>query len=137
MPDLFKKALELIVGDQPAKARPLKKFTTRELIRLESEIGREVFGAVPKNVRREFFCLDASTWIWHEEVTDPTTKKVSQLTTRYEVHPNGILKVQDGAPYTFIEGKELENLNVATALYYERVMRGLYHRDPRTGKTLA
>lgn len=134
MPDLFKKALGLIVGDPAGGGRPLKKFTTRELIRLESEIGKNIFGPIPKNVRREFFCLDASTWIWHEEVTDPDTKKVTTLTTRYEVHPNGILKVQDGAPYTFIDGQELENLNVATALYYERVMRDLYHRDPITGK---
>ena len=49
------------------KNRPLKQLTERDLIRLESEIGAQLFGPLPKGRRREFFCLDASTWIWHEE----------------------------------------------------------------------
>lgn len=139
MPDLFKKALELIVGDGSGGKtfRPYKKLTARELIRLESEIGRHIFGPIPAGNRREFFCLDAQTWIWHEEWIDPDTNKSKTMTTRYEVHPNGILKVQEGQPYHFLVGEELQNLSVATALYRERVSRDLYHRDPYTGKPLA
>jgi hypothetical protein len=69
----------------------------------------------------------------------PNTKtgEVEQSTTRYEVHDNGILKVQGGSRYTFIEGAELDNLVMATRMYYEQVARGVYKRDPRTGKMLA
>lgn len=138
MPDLFKKALSLIVGNpaQDKTGRPLNKLTERELIRLESNIGRELFGEIPKGHRREFFCLDRQSWVWYEEWIDPVTKKAHSMTTRYEMHPNGILKVQDGRPYNFIEGAELQNLSVATQLYRERVMRDVYRRDPHTGLPL-
>jgi hypothetical protein len=143
MSSVFKKALGLIVGDsvssnfQVPKDRPLKKMTERELIQLESEIGSQLFGDVPKGRRREFFCLDEKTWIWYEEWTDPKTNKRSNMTIRYEVHSNGVLKVQEGARYSFIEGAELDNLLAAATMYYEQVARGVYGVDPRTGQKLA
>jgi hypothetical protein len=144
MSSVFKKALSLIVGSEAVadslrmpKNRPLKKLTERELIQLESEIGSQLFGDIPKGHRREFFCLDEKTWIWYEEWTDPTTNKRHNMTIRYEVHSNGILKVQEGARYSFIEGAELQNLLAATTMYYEQVARGVYKRDPRTGQKLA
>ena len=138
MPDMFKKALSLIVGNpaQDQTGRPLRKLTERELIRLESEIGRELFGPIPAGHRREFFCLDKDTWVWYEEWIEPKTKQARSITTRYEVHPNGILKVQDGRPYHFIEGQELKNLSLATRFYRERVLRDVYRRDPHTGLPL-
>lgn len=142
MSNVFKKAMSLIVGDPSAvkltvpKNRPLKKFTERELLQLESEIGSKLFGEVPAGHRREFFCLDATTWIWHEEWIDET-KKRQQMTTRYEVHDNGVLKVQEGARYSYIEGAELQNLALAIRMYYEQVMRGVYKIDPHTGQKLA
>lgn len=138
MADLFKKALSLIVGNpaQDQTGRPLKGLSERELIRLESNIGRGLFGPIPEGHQREFFCLDRNTWVWFEEWIDENTKKAKNLTTRYEVHPNGILKVQDGRPYHFIEGQELQNLSIATQLYRERVMRDVYSRDPHTGLPL-
>jgi hypothetical protein len=136
MSDMFKKALTLIVGDDQAQgSRPFKELTERDLIRLESEIGRELFGPIPAGHRREFFCLDDHTWIWHEEWVDQNNKR-RMMTTRYESHPSGILKVQEGQPYKFVTGQELKNLAVATRLYYEQVMRGVYKRDPATGKKL-
>lgn len=143
MSNLFKKAITLITGDPSTvkltmpKNRPFKKFTERELLQLESEIGAKLFGEVPVGHRREFFCLDEKTWIWYEEWTDPKTKKIKQVTTRYEVHENGILKVQEGARYSFLEGAELANLDMATKMYYEQVARGVYKVDPHTGQKLA
>ena len=65
MPNLIKKALKLVFTDDgdagltsvlKKKNRPLKKFTERELIQLESEIGATIFGEKPAHVtRREFF----------------------------------------------------------------------------------
>ena len=137
--------MTLIIGDanevasdlRMPKKRPLKTLTERELLQLESEIGAQLFGEVPKGHRREFFCLDANTWIWYEEWVDPQTKKREQTTTRYEVSDRGILKVLEGPRYSYLEGAELENLAMATKLYYERVAREVYQRDPQTGYKLA
>lgn len=145
MSSILKKAISLIVGDMstipdlsmPKKqTRPLKKFTERELLQLESEIGSKLFGDVPRGHRREFFCLDDTTWIWYEEFMNTETKKMERMTIRYEVHENGVLKVQEGARYSFIEGEELANLVAATKMYYEQVARNVYQRDPATGKKL-
>lgn len=144
MSNVFKKALSLITGNDKSSdmfkmptGRPLKKLTERELIQLESEIGSKLFGEVPKGHRREFFCLDKKTWIWYEEWVDPKTNKRSNTTVRYEVHENGILKVQEGARYSFIDGVELDNLLAATRMYYEQVARHVYGREPRPRQKVA
>lgn len=141
--NLFKKALTLLTGDTTGKVdlkipkkRPLKALTERELIQLESQIGAQLFGPIPAGNRREFFNLDPTTWIWHEEWIDVDTGKHRVATTRYEVHDNGILKVQEGARYVFLEGEELRNLTVAIQMYYERIMREVYNRNPQTGEKL-
>ncbi len=138
MVSLITQALKLIVGDDPRKTlkRPLKPLTDRQLIKLESDIGRTLFGPIPSGHIREFFCLDAETWVWYEEWRDKNNQSQNH-TIRYEVHPNGILKVLGGgANYSFLNGQELENLSIATQAYKERVVRELYKRDPETGKLL-
>ena len=145
MPSILKKALKLVFTDDDntglvsilkKKNRPLKKFTERELIQLESEIGATIFGEKPAHVtRREFFNLDKDTWIWYEEIVDENGKK-QELTTRYEVQPKGILKVQPNYRYSYLEGDELQNFVLAVKEYYERVSRDLYKRDPQTGYRL-
>lgn len=131
----FKKSLQLLIGSDSLRL-PTKKITKRELIQKESRIGGQLFGAVPAGHHRQFFNLDASTWVWYEEWTDSKGKSQNR-TTRYEVHENGVLKVQDGAPYYYIEGQELDNLLLATNMYYERVAKEIYKFDAATGKTLA
>ncbi|HRJ06162.1 MAG TPA: hypothetical protein PK096_01175 [Candidatus Saccharibacteria bacterium] len=145
MANVLKKALTLLIGNTDDLAylklpklsdRPAKKLTKRELIQMESEIGREIFGPIPKGHHREFFKLDKTTWIWYEEYKDQAGK-LQTMTTRYEIQDNGILKAQNGARYSYIEGEELANLGKAVQLYYERVMRSVYNRDPGTGLPLA
>lgn len=133
---LIQKALELITGSPASRNRPLKGMTERQLIELENEIGRELFGPIPDGHRRDFFCLDEHTWVWHEEWQD-TNNKTQTSTTRYEVQANGILKVQSGRVYKYIDGEELKNLTIAVRMYYENVMRAIYHFDPVTGQPLA
>ena len=148
MPNLLQKTLNLLIGTEPSSQamathlpktaaktqkplkRPFQKLTERELIQLESDIGAQLFGTVPKGHRREFFNLDLSTWIWYDEWSDPISNQRMNMTIRYEIHENGILKVQEGARYNFIEGQELENFMSAIHLYYERVARELYHTEP-------
>lgn len=132
---VLKKALTLLTGVPASDRRPLKKLSERELIELEAEIGGTLFGPVPAGHRREFFCLDEHTWVWHEEWVD-VDKRRHVTSTRYEIHSNGVLKAQDGKVYKFIEGEELRNLTLAVRLYYEAVARGIYRRDPLTGQPL-
>ena len=132
---LLKKTLSLLTGTPAESSRPLKKLTERELIELEAEIGGKLFGPIPAGHRREFFCLDEHTWVWHEEWIDENRQR-QVASTRYEIHDNGILKAQDGKVYKFIEGTELRNLVLAIRLYYESVARGIYKRDPLTGQPL-
>ena len=133
------KIIELLTGKPAAykpKSRMLKKVTERDLIEMESQIGNQLFGPIPAGHRRDFFCLDENTWVWHEEWVDENSGQRRVSTTRYEVHSNGVLKAQDGINYRFIEGEELENLILAINLYYEQVMRGVYGKDPYTGQPL-
>ncbi|MDO8335858.1 MAG: hypothetical protein Q7T74_03710 [Candidatus Saccharibacteria bacterium] len=140
MPTILQQAMNLLVGDQPNRpatksSRPLRQFTDNQLIKLESEIGKTLFGDIPKGHKRDFFCLDEETWIWHEVWTDKDGHKKEQ-TIRYEIHPNGILKVDGAKNYNLIKGQELLNLTTAIRMYRERVMRELYKRDHRTGALL-
>jgi hypothetical protein len=146
MASVWGKAIKLLTGDEQsldylkmpkitANLRPLKPLTKRELLQLESEIGRELFGPIPAGHTREFFNLDDNTWIWHEDFMGPDGKKQTS-TIKYEIQEKGILKVQEGARYNYLEGEELENLLLAIQMYYEQVMRKVYKRDPRTGRKL-
>ena len=130
---LFQKIKELVVGTKTT--RSLEPLTERQLIELESEIGKQLFGPIPAGHRRDFFCLDEKTWVWHEEWRD-LDNKLQTMTTRYEIQPNGILKVQPGRVYKYLEGEELTNLSTAIRLYYEYTMRRIYMIDPQTGKPL-
>ena len=144
MASFIKKTINLLFAEDPIrpllkvtkKDRPTKKLSERELIEKESQIGRDIFGPAPANVtRREFFNLDQDTWMWHEETKNPDGTK-SAHTVRYEIQPQGILKVMSGPKYEYLEGTELSNFVKATQEYYERVSTALYRRNPRTGKPL-
>lgn len=102
-----------------------RRITDRDLIKAESKIGGKLFGAVPEGHRREFFCLDSKTWVWHEEWLD-SNGRTKTITTRYEVRPNGVMKMQDGQPHTYVEGQELNNLAKACQLYYSHVSSQIY-----------
>jgi len=96
----------------------------RNLIRHEAKIGGELFGAVLEGGRREFFCLDEHTWVWHEEWIDTYGQRQSK-TTRYDVRPNGILKAQDGH-YQPVKLQEAQRLLQAARIYKHRIQTELY-----------
>ncbi|CAN5382561.1 hypothetical protein BH10PAT3_BH10PAT3_2550 [soil metagenome] len=97
----------------------------RSLIRREAKIGGEIFGALPKGGRREFFCLDEHTWIWHEEWIDESGQRQIK-TTRYDIRPTGILKAQDGQTYQNVTIEEAERLFQASKVYEQRIRNELY-----------
>lgn len=135
MKHVFKKTVHLFTGGVVSpKKRSVKKYSERDLLRAESAVGRSLFGPIPAGHQREFFCLDERTWIWYERWIDPATKKPVEQTTRYEVHSNGIIKIQEGEPYKVLEGEELRNLESAVRMYHERIMRDIFNRNPHTGE---
>jgi len=97
----------------------------RNLIRKEAIIGGQLFGPVAKGGRREFFCLDPDTWVWHEEWADQNGKRRT-ITTRYDVRPQGVFKAQDGQPYQPLSVQEAKHFFAATKLYNKRVKYEIY-----------
>jgi hypothetical protein len=114
------KLLKSIMG-QSAEAR--RANAQRVVLRHLAKLGGTVFGPVDKGRRREFFCLDARTWVWHEEWTDKNGGHHA-LTTRYDVYPNAVLKSQGTNSYQHLSGAELRNFKNAV-----RVYQGLAHRE--------
>ena len=92
-----------------------------DLIRREAKIGGNLFGSIPAGHQREFFCLDEHTWVWHEQWTD-AQGKVQAITTRYEVRPDGVLKIQNDQLYQSLTREEATNLYKAVELYSQRVL---------------
>ncbi len=119
---MLKKLTSALLG-QRQQARDAELY--RNLMRHEAQIGGKLFGPIPKGHRREFFCLDEHTWIWHEEWIDNTGKKQIR-TTRYDVRPQGVLKAQDGQPYRYVNEQEAQHLRDAVNLYLERVQKEIY-----------
>lgn len=96
----------------------------RNLIRHEARIGGRIFGRTHPGVRREFFCLDERTWVWHEEWIDSRGQSRVQ-TTRYDVRPDGILKSQYGK-YQPVTVDEANRLYTAARMYQNAVKGELY-----------
>jgi hypothetical protein len=92
----------------------------RQIMRESAKIGGAVFGPIPEGHRREFFCLDRHTWVWHEEWTDQN-KVHHARTTRYDIRPHGIFKAQDGQPYRPITEQEAITFFHATDAYAKAI----------------
>lgn len=118
---MFKKLLKGMSAQRDAERRA---ELYRNLIRHEAKIGGRVFGPVPDNVRREFFCLDERTWVWHEEWKDKNGQ-IHVQTTRYDVRPDGIIKSQHGK-YAPVGKQEARRLRNAVHMYERQVKHEMY-----------
>lgn len=98
----------------------------KNFLKHEARVGGSLFGPVPKNGRREFFCLDEHTWIWHEEWTDERGQR-RIVATRYDIRPNEVLKSQNGGHYQKVGQAELRKLAQAARLYVNKIKEDVYH----------
>ncbi len=114
---MLKKLLSII---SPKDDAAIRAQAYRDAIHEEAKIGGALFGPIPAGSRREFFCLDEHTWVWHEEWTDANNIRQAR-TTRYDVGPQGILKAQDGLPYQPLSRDEAQRLLQAARRYKELV----------------
>lgn len=116
---------KLLNGVRTQRREQRRAELYRNLIRREAKLGGEIFGLITDNGRREFFCLDERTWVWHEEWRDENNQSQAK-TTRYDIRPDGILKAQDGQPHRWVTPKEALNLYQAAKIYQQRVGNELY-----------
>lgn len=113
----FPKLLSVVT---PKTAEEKWNDAYRRAIQEEAKVGGKVFGPIPEGIRREFFCLDERTWVWHEEWKDDVGKQHIR-TTRYDVRPHGIFKAQNDQPYQPLTQPEAQNLFAAAKRYQEMV----------------
>lgn len=118
---MINKLFNAVIGDRRAQRNA---DLYRDLIRHEAKLGGDVFGRVPKGHRREFFCLDEHTWVWHEEWTNQQGQREIQ-TTRYDIRPSGVVKSQNGQ-YSEVSSQELQRLLAAANKYLNRVNSDIY-----------
>lgn len=117
----IKRILNLVL---PQRHEERRAELYRNFIRHEAKIGGRLFGSTAPGVRREFFCLDERTWVWHEEWVDKNGQSHVQ-TTRYDIRPDGILKSQHGK-YQQVGPDEARRLYTAAKLYRDAVVREVY-----------
>lgn len=120
---MLKKFMDAVNSQKTAREQ---ESNYRNLIRSEAVIGGGIFGNLPNGSRREFFCLDKHTWIWHEEWTDKGGVRQT-VTTRYDVRPDGILKSQGDSGYKAVTPEEARHLIAAAKEYQKRTYRQLYN----------
>lgn len=116
---------KMVANSRATRQEERKAELYRALIRREAKIGGEILGKQPQGGRREFFCLDEHTWIWHEEWTDSNGRRQIR-TTRYDVRPNGVLKAQDGQNYQPLSDSEAVTFRNAVQIYNRRIRNELY-----------
>lgn len=113
--------MNLIPGMKAQKQAQHQLDFNKALIHHEAKIGGTLFGPIPDGTRREFFCLDQYTWVWHEEWTDHNNKR-QVMTTRYDIRPDGVLKSQGGQAYRKIAGIEAINFRKAVESYCSQIL---------------
>jgi len=114
---MFKKLLNVIV---PTSQQVRDAQIHRNILRDDARMGGTLFGPIPEGTRREFFCLDAHTWVWHEEWTDANNIRQAR-TTRYDIRPHGVFKAQDGVPYQPLSNQEVQHLYAAARQYQQNL----------------
>jgi hypothetical protein len=118
--------IELLLKQLPGARKPRdRQAIIRQLTAEEAAIGGQLFGPLPEGRRRDFFALDAHTWVWHEGWHDPSGREVL-ITTRYEIDGQRIVKIQDGQPHRLLSLAEARNLLSAVREYRRRVRADVY-----------
>lgn len=108
------------------KIQPTIKLKGREdalrdqFIRLESQVGGRVFGAIPAGRQRLFYCRDEHTWVWEEQTDDEI------VTTKYDVRDDGIYKSHNDGKYNRVGEHEVIRLYEAALRYRDVIKREVY-----------
>jgi hypothetical protein len=115
-------------ADKNQKRISKQEELNSKFLNKESVVGSKIFGPKPHDGRREFFCLDEFTWVWHEEWYDKYTEKQVQ-TTRYDVRTNGIYKSVNGGHVSALTPDETKSFQDAVKEYVKRVKKEVYNQE--------
>lgn len=135
------KFLEFVMGVDPAvfkmvkndqlslsKKPKTKDQRLNQLIEREAEIGGAIFGAEQSDEDRKFYCLDERTWVYQNTYKDLVDGKEKTMIIRYELHPNGVMKIVNSKNHSMVDDEEAERLIKAIKLYYKYVMEKIYNK---------
>ncbi len=114
---MFNKLLKTVMSQDGSNRRSIIR---RNILHDLAKMGGSIFGPVPSGTRREFFCLDEHTWVWHEEWKDAQSAHHIR-TTRYDIRPHGVFKAQDGQPYRPLSLEEAKRFAAAIVEYQRRM----------------
>ncbi|MYB39792.1 hypothetical protein F4X86_00665 [Candidatus Saccharibacteria bacterium] len=129
---IFSKLLPTLKRPPAAAGKLPKRFDGRlslknRTIKKEAYLGGRLFGDLGAGRSREFFCLDANNWVWHETWVDPRTGRRYANTLRYEIRGGLVYKKQnDDADWRVLGGGEADNFRRATDAYRRGVLAKLY-----------
>jgi hypothetical protein len=90
------------------------------ILRQAGIMGGRLFGPIPSGHRREFFCLDETTWVWYEAWYD-IDKKMQTRTVHYRIRPETVIKSVNGAQYQSVSLNEAERLLYAAERYEQNL----------------
>jgi hypothetical protein len=134
------KFLEFVMGVDPSVFKDIKKTKLNltkkaktkdeklnELLAQEAEIGGAIFGAAQADEDRKFYCLDERTWVYQNTYRDLADGKEKTMVIRYELHPNGVMKIVNSKNHSMVDEEEAERLTKAIKLYYKYVMEKVYN----------
>lgn len=107
-------------------SRYSNRLNYNDLLNLESNYAKTMFGPVPNGHRREFFKDRENVWIWYEGWTN-SVGNLQEITVRYEVRPSGVFKRVDGEQYKKITGAELDNFRNIAKGYLKLMKTKLYY----------
>lgn len=116
------KLVKKLLAKTALSPRPTEAEFRHMLMLEEAKIGGQLFGEVSANHRRDFLRMSPTTWVWNEGTNDPNRPIV---TTRFEVQPDKIIKIQDNQPHQILRGQELTHFHQAVRAY-ARAVRSLY-----------
>lgn len=109
VPQLLKKLTNHLIGKS-------QDDSYNDVIRQAAKIGGSLFGEVPKNHNRQFFCLDEDTWVWHDEWRDEAGKThVDNF--QYRINGNQVVKVFPNGSIHHLKDQEMINFYQAIDLY--------------------
>lgn len=88
---------------------------SKTILQSEARMGAKVFEQGSPGIR-EFYCLDANTWVWRQDST----------IVFYKINPASIYKSNDGISFRLVSEKEATRLLKAAKLYKNLVENKIY-----------
>ena len=119
---IFEFIKKILVNESSDASTTDSKYN--EILRYSARLGGTLFGPIPENHNRQFFCLDSHTWVWHDDWVDEKGKRHIQ-NFQYKVSANSIIKIVNNNSAQQLNETELDNFYQAVKAYADFIPRAL------------